>query len=161
MNNLDELIKSMQALKEEVAKNNEAIDQLGQTIESMETELAETHEKEETEVKEVQKRWAMKRSELTKEISAAKQKKQFLETSGKSLDMSVSISEQLFLELQSMVPRQDVKDAIDILEDKYNKSEFESKSPDDLCPDDFTEALQELGLSDIGGEKPSEDEAAA
>ena len=147
MMQLDELIKSMQALQEEVAKNNETIEQLDSTIKAMNVELEETREKEDAEVAAVREKWGAKRTELTQEIAAATQKKAFIQSSGESLGMAVKVIEAQFQMLSATISKQDVRDAIEIIRTKYESSQFESVGNDDLQPADFDEIEQQLGLS--------------
>lgn len=147
--NLDEIIKSMQALQEEVAKTNETIEQINQTITSMEDELEQSYEKEKEEINAVHTKWANTQSELTKGIADAKQKKQLIEDSSKSLNAAVQVIEALFRIQSESLPKADIKDGLDILRDKAQEG---------LTSDDFDEIEQELGIVDERIDSPDIEE---
>ena len=96
MKNLDEIIKSMQSLKDEVEKQNSTLAQLNETIESLESELAECANNETDELTAVKEKWNSRRSEITKDLADKRQKKHFIESSGASLNEAVALIESLF-----------------------------------------------------------------
>lgn len=161
--NLDEIIKSMQSLQEEVAKNTESIEQLSQVIDSTQAELDQCDKAEEDELESIRNKYREKRANLTATLSELTAKKQLIETSGASLKLSVGVIEALFRKQQECVPKEDVKAGIDTLKEKFAASSFESTGEglDDLCSDDFIDIERELGIDDIvDTEIPAEEDAA-
>ena len=159
MKNLDEIIKSMQSLKDEVEKQNSTLAQLNETIESLESELAECANNETDELTAVKEKWNNRRSEITKDLADKRQKKHFIESSGASLNEAVALIESLFRLNAESVPKEDVKESISALHEKYIKSSFESDGLDDLSPDDFNEQCDLLGLNELANEDDNEEQA--